>query len=205
MSNNFGISKGVFISGIIIAVLLSTVISLGLSMQFAVGPQGQTGLQGPTGATGPQGVAGPQGQMGPQGATGPIGPQGQTGLTGETGPQGPQGEQGIQGPKGDTGDIGPMGPAGGFGDPDYDSDWIPLTIDDFTLFTHNLGQEDNLFVYLYGRYYDQGYWWYIQDSYWVSWVTLDEHTIGVFRLSEDTQYEQGRLLIWKIEDTNPLF
>ena len=40
---------GIFVAGIVIAILLSSVISFSLSMHFAVGPQGETGLQGPIG------------------------------------------------------------------------------------------------------------------------------------------------------------
>jgi hypothetical protein len=88
MTSNESISKRVFVSGIIIAVLLSTIISLSLSMKFAVGPQGEQGIKG---------IQGIQGETGPQGPIGAIGPQGPKGDTGDTGPQGLQGEQGPAG------------------------------------------------------------------------------------------------------------
>jgi len=211
LSSNIGVSKGMFVAGIVLAILLSSVISLSLSMQFAVCPKGEMGAQGligEQGIQGPQGIQGEKGDKGNTGATGAVGAtglRGATGTQGATGEEGIQGETGLQGPKGDTGDIGPMGPAGGFGDPDYDSGWISLTLGDFTDFTHNLGQEDNLFVYIYGRNYDLGYWWYIQDSFYISWLTLDENTISVYRLSTDSQYQQARMLIWKIDEVNQLY
>lgn len=83
------ITMGKLIAGIVIAILASSVISVGASMMLITGPQGETGEQGPAGATGPAGPAGatgaigdtgPQGLQGPQGIEGPIGPQGEQGV-----------------------------------------------------------------------------------------------------------------------------
>ncbi|MCB1342038.1 MAG: collagen-like protein [Pseudooceanicola sp.] len=68
-----------------------------------------TGPEGPAGAAGNAGAAGAQGEVGPAGATGPAGPAGEAGpqgAAGEPGAQGPEGPAGPQGPAG-TGDLGP--------------------------------------------------------------------------------------------------
>jgi opacity protein-like surface antigen len=57
--DSVGISKGMFIAGIIVAVLASSAISSAVSMQWAKGPKGDTGDTGPTG---PQGPIGPKGE-----------------------------------------------------------------------------------------------------------------------------------------------
>jgi hypothetical protein len=110
------ISMGKFIAGIVIAILVSSAISIGVSTMLIAGPQGPEGPQGPQGETG---------ATGPRGATGPAGPTGATGETGATGLQGPQGEQGPH-------------------TPDFDSGWVDITDKNgkyFTL-THNLGSVD---------------------------------------------------------------
>ena len=76
-----GLSTGTFVVGIIIAILVSSAISVGASMMLVTGPQGPAGPQGPqgiTGDTGPQGATGPTGATGPQGPEGPQGPAGVT-------------------------------------------------------------------------------------------------------------------------------
>jgi len=62
-----GISKTMFLTGIIIAILASSAISTAVSMQWARGPKGDKG------ETGPQGPPGPQGSQGEQGPPGPAG------------------------------------------------------------------------------------------------------------------------------------
>ena len=62
------LTKGTFVVGLVIAILVSSAISAGISTQFTMGTQG---LKGDMGDTGPQG---PQGAMGPQGLQGPPGP-----------------------------------------------------------------------------------------------------------------------------------
>ena len=81
-----------FIAGILIAILVSTVLSIAISSQLSVGPQGPEGAQGPKGDVGSQG---PKGDTGTTGLQGTVGTQGPKGDTGNTGPQGPQGEPGI--------------------------------------------------------------------------------------------------------------
>ncbi len=83
-----------FIVGLIIAIVASSLISVLASMQWALiqGPKGDKGDKGDTGATGPQGaqgLQGIQGQQGPKGDTGSIGPQGTQGPKGEKGDTGP--------------------------------------------------------------------------------------------------------------------
>ena len=81
MSNDtVGVSKMMFISGIIIAILVSSALSTVIAIQFAVGPQGPIGLQGPKGDKGDQGVQGIIGPQGLQGVTGPQGIQGPLSL-----------------------------------------------------------------------------------------------------------------------------
>jgi hypothetical protein len=67
------ITTRMFIAGIVIAILISSAVSVAVSTQLITGPMGPPGPQGdpgPTGATGPAGPQGPQGEMGPQGASG---------------------------------------------------------------------------------------------------------------------------------------
>ena len=125
-----------FIAGIIIAILASSVISIGVSTILISGPQGPKGDAGDMGQQGPQGATGATGATGPQGATGSTGAAGANGATGETGT---------------TGDQGPPGPQGPYL-PDYDSGWINITSNRGQYFniTHNL-DFDNVLVDIAGR------------------------------------------------------
>jgi nitrous oxidase accessory protein NosD len=87
-----GISKRIFVAGIVIAILTSSLISSIVSMQWFRGPQG---TQGPEGVQGPKGDTGNTGAQGIQGIQGPKGDKGDTG---------PEGVQGIQGPTADIPD-----------------------------------------------------------------------------------------------------
>jgi predicted secreted protein len=71
-----GISKTMFVVGLLVAILASSLIASAVSMQYAKGPKGDTGATGATGATGPQGSKGDTGATGATGATGPQGPPG---------------------------------------------------------------------------------------------------------------------------------
>jgi hypothetical protein len=121
------ITKGLLITVIAVAILVSGAVSAVVSTQLAVGPQGSSGPKGDTGETGPQGLkgdtgaTGSQGPKGDTGATGPAGPQGATGATGATGAQGPY-------------------------LPDYDSGWFDITsmAGQFFNITHNLNYSDVL-------------------------------------------------------------
>lgn len=89
-----------FLVGLIVAILASSLIASAVSMQYAKGPKGD---KGDTGATGPTGATGATGDTGATGATGPTGATGATGATGPTGAIGATGPQGLKGDKGDTG------------------------------------------------------------------------------------------------------
>jgi S1-C subfamily serine protease len=67
-----GISKGMFIVGLVAAILASSLISAVIVTQLpmAKGPKGEQGSKGDTGVTGPQGATGPQGRQGLQGPAG---------------------------------------------------------------------------------------------------------------------------------------
>ena len=95
MSN--GISKEMFVVGIFLAILVSSLASTVVSMQLAVGQKGDKGDAGPTGSQGEQGLQGPQGIQGVQGVQGT---QGFSGIDGRQGAQGLQGPRGEQGPAG---------------------------------------------------------------------------------------------------------
>ena len=94
------LTMGKFIAGIVIAILASSVISVGVSTVLIAGPQGPEGPQGEEGEQGSAGLKGDTGDTGPQGQIGPKGDTGATGAAGSTGPQGPEGPQGVQGEPG---------------------------------------------------------------------------------------------------------
>lgn len=62
-----GISKTAFIVGLIIAILVSSLISISVTMQWARGPKGDQGDLGPQGLQGQQGEQGLQGESGKDG------------------------------------------------------------------------------------------------------------------------------------------
>jgi hypothetical protein len=94
-----GITTVVFVVGLVAAILVASLISVGVSSIGIVGQKGEKGDKGDPGATGTTGATG---ETGATGDTGPAGATGATGSTGATGPQGSQGPQGIQGPPGIT-------------------------------------------------------------------------------------------------------
>lgn len=53
-----GVSMSLFIAGILVSVLASSLIASAISMQYAHGPKGDTGPQGPAGSQGEQGPPG---------------------------------------------------------------------------------------------------------------------------------------------------
>lgn len=74
-----GISRRMFIVGLVVAILVSSFISVMAAMQLAKGPKGDRGDMGATGlqgAQGSQGIQGATGSQGPQGLQGPMGPPG---------------------------------------------------------------------------------------------------------------------------------
>ena len=120
-------TMGKFIAGIVIAILVSSIISIGVSTMLLSGSQGP---EGPQGEQGPQGPQGETGATGPAGATGSTGATGATGATGETGPQGEQGPYA----------------------PDYDSGWININdkVGEYFTLTHNL-DSTNVIVDITGK------------------------------------------------------
>lgn len=170
-----------FVAGIVATMVVSVAVATVLCSFFAVGPQGEQGIQGIQGEQGAQGIQGEKGD---------------TGETGATGEQGEQGEQGIQ------------GLPGGFGAPDYDSGWTtPAYLEDSgssVLLEHNLGQENNLFVYVIGRVFsttDGEAHYGINEGY--SWITYDENSIMIFLVDETEDVivntDEVKVLIWIIE------
>jgi hypothetical protein len=62
---SIGISKTIFVVGLIVAILASTFTAVGASMMLGLsGPKGEKGDKGDTGATGPQGSQGGTGFLG---------------------------------------------------------------------------------------------------------------------------------------------
>jgi hypothetical protein len=119
------LTKGLFVAGLIITILVASAIAAGVSTQLSIGPQG---LKGDKGDNGPQGPKGETGTTGATGATGRAGSQGASGATGATGAVGPAGPQGAQGPY----------------TPDYDSGWIAITgnAGQSFILTHNLNNSE---------------------------------------------------------------
>jgi hypothetical protein len=90
------ISRTVFLTGIITAILIASTISTLASTQLIAGPPGPIGPQGP------KGESGATGSQGPPGATGSVGATGATGATGASGVTGPAGSPGSAGKDGST-------------------------------------------------------------------------------------------------------
>lgn len=146
---------------------------------------------------GPQGPPGPEGPPGPQGEQGPQGPEGDTG---DTGPPGPQGEQ---------------GPPGEWGAPDYDSGWVSMP-DRFLSLTHNLGTKE-LFVYFIGRnslgvihqfsYGEDWFYDYQTSMEWkqtgATWDINSDNEILVTRSWDDANWDEVRVLLWKLPEPTP--
>jgi len=178
-----GVSKGMFLAGILAAVLISSLASTLASMVLSVGPRGEQGPQGPSGQNGLNGVQGIQG------------------------PQGIQGEQGIEGPKGDTGPQGEQGPVGNFtiGEiagwmptPAYDSGWIivPGGSGGYTL-THNLGTT-NLMVYVMCKTTDNTINSWLLDQSMLAWEIRNSTNEIVISLAPGDAFI--RVMLWKIAE-----
>ena len=199
-----GVSRRTFITGIIIAILVSSTLSTAVATQWARGPKGD---KGDPGSAGPAGPAGPKGDTGD---TGPAGPAGPKGDTGDTGPPGPQGEQGPQGPPGEPG----LGVEPGFlVAPAFDSGWVSnwtiegptLDLDEINL-THGLNTTE-LFVYVIGRFENGSIHQFAYGGVigfadlGVFWL-LTENEILIFRFPDSGNGElawlEVRVMIWKI-------
>jgi hypothetical protein len=62
VKSSVGISRGMFVAGIVVAILISSLASTVASMMLAVGPKGDKGETGSTGLQGIQGPLGPKGE-----------------------------------------------------------------------------------------------------------------------------------------------
>ena len=100
--------------GLILALVMSALVT---ALIACTGPQGPPGDAGSAGPAGPTGSAGPQGDAGPAGDDGIAGPPGSPGSTGPAGPPGAQGDTGAAGSRGSSGSSGSQGPAGSTGPP----------------------------------------------------------------------------------------
>ena len=120
------LTKGTFVVGLIIAILVASAISVGVSMQL---PLGIEGLKGDKGDIGPEGPQGAPGATGPAGAAGSAGSAGATGATGATGSVGPSG-LGVS--------------PGSLVTPAYDSGWVNITsmAGQNIVLNHNLNSSD---------------------------------------------------------------
>jgi len=172
-----GISKTMFVAGLIAAILASSLISVVAMTQIStlLGLKGEKGDKGDTGATGATGATGP------------------TGATGATGPQGLQGIQGTQG-------------ARGFSTPDYDSGWINIAPGETISLVHALGTT-NVYVYMIGKdaaglIHQLDYGWDTSGTgilhYGAAWYGLDANAINVNRGPNDGNWVQVRVMIWII-------
>ena len=183
MLDDKAVSNQVFAISLVVVLILAIGASTSLVSMLELAPKGDTGTVGPQGPIGPQG---PKGDTGETGSTGSQGAKGDKGDTGATGPQGP---------KGDKGDTGLQGPPGGFGAPNFDSDWLRFSVGQTSaVITHNLGQKDNLFVYILERNSTNNVYYYGNED--VAWVTLDNNRIAVIRY--DNFGAEVRMLIWVI-------
>ena len=197
---------------VVIAVLLSVVLSVGVIMyvpqvqEVLIGPQGEQGISGES----ITGLQGRQGVQGIQGVTGDVGPRGSIGLTGSQGATGETGAQGIQGVKGDTGDTGATGATEGFGAPDYDSQWRTIGPG----ITLNLGTlpTSNVLVYMIGK--QTGVWTYDHQIHYggeivlgsdgfdyqgVYWRINPDNVLVVHRWSADQYWQQVRVRVWYLD------
>src|SRR3990170_688508 len=99
--NDKALTRTLFVVGLIAAIVLAGILSIGVSTQMSIVNKGLKGEPGAAGLKGDTGDKGATGAEGAQGKTGPSGPQG------ATGPQGPQGPKGLS-------------------TSDYDSGWINI-------------------------------------------------------------------------------
>ena len=176
------VSRTIFIAGLIIAILASSSISTIVSMQLAVGPQGE---KGDTGSRGIQGIEGPQGEQGMQG---PIGPQGEEGIQGEQGPPGVFITENM------TGWL----PA-----PAFDSGWIelsPLPYYEWVTFQHNLNTTNVLVYYVRNNSQElvsqKGY------GELMNWskLTEEEISVRVYWTGNPLAWDSIRVMLWRISD-----
>jgi hypothetical protein len=180
------VSKRVFIAGLIIAILGSSVISVVAMTQLS-------------------GTLGLKGEKGDKGDIGATGATGATGMLGNDGIDGRDGTNGSQGPPGPTGIL----------NPDYDSGWVTTDGRIVNQFNHNLGTSD-VFVYILCKWYRNWtgsggpmvhQFYYGGDSYGTPEQTQGFYWdcyIGNPNMIEVSQYggraDELRVLIWKLPE-----
>jgi len=179
-----GMSKGMFVAGLVLAIVVSSSIGMAVSSILSFGPKGDKG------DTGLQGVQGIQGIQGVQGL---------------------QGIQGVKGDKGDIGDTGPQGPPVNFSmdnltgllpAPAYDSGWITVWTNWKTIH-HGVGTKTP-FVYILGQYqYNAthiGIHQFMQGE-WVWWVNIGNDDIVISIDPNAAQYYPFvKVMLWKIAE-----
>jgi hypothetical protein len=92
----------------------------------------------------------------------------------------------------------------GFGSPVFDSGWIAIAPGETKSMEHGLGTEENLFVYVIGRFHEgqtnQLYYGlgYIADVEIGNGWTMDDTLISVTRGVADVHWIETRVYIWRI-------
>jgi len=176
-----GITLGIFVAGIVIAILASSLVSTVISLQYSFGPKGEQGLQGL------QGLQGVQGIQGVQGVKGDVGLNGSTGLMG---PQGPEGNVSL------------AKIAGWLPTPAYDSNWTLIMNSHWYNFTHGLNTTE-LTVYVFHKD-AQGIIIPLTPSYPNTsghWRIISPDAIQVMKDADIADPSLVRVLAWKIPQT----
>jgi len=170
-----GISKWMFVAGLVAAIVGSSSIGMAVSSILSFGPKGDkgdTGLQGVQGLQGIQGVKGDKGE------------------TGDTGPQGPPVNFSI-------GNLSGWIPA-----PAYDSGWI-LGWTGWKTIHHGVNTKTP-FVYVLGEYSFNATHIGIHQimmGEWVWWVNIGYDDIAISIDPNAAQfYLSVRVMLWKIAE-----
>jgi hypothetical protein len=93
---------------------------------------------------------------------------------------------------------------GGLGSPDYDSGWIRIDPGETKSLEHGLGTDEDLFVYVIGRYREgqtnQLYYGlgYLGDVEIGNGWTLDDTFISITRGVADVHWDETRVYTWKM-------
>jgi hypothetical protein len=93
---------------------------------------------------------------------------------------------------------------GGLGSPDYDSGWITIDPGETKSMEHGLGTDEDLFVYVIGRYREgqtnQLYYGlgYLGDVEIGNGWTMDDTFISITRGVADVHWDETRVYIWKM-------
>ena len=92
----------------------------------------------------------------------------------------------------------------GFGSPIFDSEWITIDPGETISIEHGLGTDEDLFVYVIGRYYEgqtnQLYYGlgYLEDVEIGNGWTMDDTFISITRGVADVHWDEIRVYIWRI-------